>query len=149
MIVPSLGWDVDPEIFVDGAPLTNGALIARRDYAIVAGVTDQGVFHFDPSPPDPLPVNPGDTIAWTLTHGTQSGPEFSVRFSSANGSKNPLTDDVPLDSDSYDHQTSFLQARIFRARLAGENPHKPFTYMLRILTPTGIQESNPRTIQLG
>lgn len=163
--IPSLGWQVDPEILVDGAPLVTDldalveklklmqevqAISASHDYTpnpIHVDVSSHAVT-FTP-PTTPLNVHPGDTISWDLDQDGVGAPQFSINFSSTSGLQSPLEDlENGIHPDYYDGTTAFVASRIFRSLQGGEGASKNFTYLISMQTGTGTQ-LQPQTIHLS
>lgn len=163
--IPSLGWGVDPEIVVEGATFQHGlqrledlmkdilaglsAETARTPNSYVVKVHVAGNnFTFTGSNTNPLPVTPGDSIAWEISQDGQNAPDFTINFTAGSPPFSPLDGfENGIGPDYYNGTTAEVAGRLFRSRQNGEPSGKPFTYTIAMKTGSGAT-SSPRTITL-
>lgn len=164
ILIPSLGWHVDPEILVEGATLDPNLkhlleqlekLLAAKslatprradEYPITVTVSGS-TFTFAPNT-DPLVVHPGDYISWKLTQDGVPVPNFAISFSATPPPLSPLDNfENGIGPDYYDGKVAVISNRIFRHLEPSEGTSKDFTYVIA-MTTGNMPQSPARTITL-
>jgi hypothetical protein len=164
IMIPSLGWHVDPEILVDGAPFDPNLehmleqlekLLAAKSLAIPRPAVENPItvtvsgstFTFAPNT-NPLVVHPGDYISWKLTQDGVPAPIFTITFSAGKPPMSPLDNlENGIAPDYYDGKVAVISNRIFRKLEQSEGATKDFTYVIA-MTTGNMPQSSPRTITL-
>jgi hypothetical protein len=164
IMIPSLGWHVDPEILVDGATMDSNLkhmleqlekLLAAKSLAIPRPATAYPItvtvsgnnFTFAPNT-DPLVVHPGDYISWNLTQDGVSAPNFAINFSATTPPLSPLDNfENGISPDYWEGKVAVISNRIFRKLELSEGASKDFKYVIA-MTTGNMPQSSPRTITL-
>lgn len=164
ILIPSLGWHVDPEILVDGASVNSNlkhlleqlekvlaaqslATPRRADEYPITVTVSGSTFTFAPNT-DPLVVHPGDYISWKLAQDGVPVPNFAISFSATTPPLSPLDNlENGMGPDYYDGTVAVVSNRIFRQLEPSEGTSKDFTYVIA-MTTGNMPQSPPRTITL-